>query len=207
MYYIINDRQLLFYELRNMMKKINMDTIVQDPNPVLRQVCEPVAFPLEDKDRQIMQSLLDYVHNSRDEDIAEKENLQAAVGIAAPQIGIKKQMTAIVVDIEQKDGSYKVVEYALINPKIVSHSIKKVALVNGEGCLSVRKVHEGYVPRHKRVRLKAYDMIREEFIDIRLSNYLSVVIQHEIDHLNGILFYDHINKETPWFEDELEIID
>ena len=189
------------------MKKINMDTIVLDSNPVLRKNCEPVSFPLEETDRAIMQSLLKYVHDSRDEELAEKENLQPAVGIAAPQIGISKQMSAIVVDLEQKDGSYKTVEYALINPKIVSHSVKEVALISGEGCLSVRTEHKGYVPRHKRIRLQAYDMIREEYIDIRANNYLAVVIQHEIDHLNGILFYDHINKKNPWFEDGLEIID
>ncbi|CAM3658458.1 peptide deformylase [Erysipelothrix urinaevulpis] len=189
------------------MKKINMDTIVLDPNPVLRQKCEMVSFPLQEDDKKIMNSLLKYVRDSRDEELAEKENLQPAVGIAAPQIGVLKQMTAIVVDIEQKDGSFKTVEYALINPKIISHSVKQTALKYGEGCLSIRETHEGIVPRHKRIRIQAYDMIQEKNIDFRVKDYLAIILQHEIDHLNGVLFYDHINQENPWFDQDIEIID
>lgn len=189
------------------MKKINMDTIVLDPNPVLRQKCEMVPFPLQEEDIKTMQSLLKYVHDSRDEEIAERDNLQPAVGIAAPQIGINKQMTAVVVDLEDKDGNIKTVEYALINPKIVSHSVKKVALNFGEGCLSVRENHEGLVPRHKRIRVQAYDLLQEKHIDFRVKDYLAIILQHEIDHLHGILFYDHINKDNPWDDHDLEIID
>lgn len=189
------------------MKKINMDTIVLDSNPVLRKKCEPVSFPLREEDKNTIKNLLKYVRDSRDEELAEKENLQPAVGIAAPQIGISKQMTAIVVDIEQKDGSFKTVELALINPRIISHSVKKAALEFGEGCLSVREKHEGLVPRYKRIRIRAYDYIQEKEIDIRLKDYLAIIVQHEIDHLNGILFYDHINKANPWYSDDIEIIE
>lgn len=180
------------------MYKINMDTIVQDPNPVLRVKCEPVAFPLQKEDRDTLNDMLQYVRDSRDETLAEKYNLQPANGIAAPQIGVAKQMTAIVLDVEDRHGNVSVQEYALINPKIVSHTVKTSALEYGEGCLSIKKDYQGLVPRHWRITVEAYDMIREENITIVAKDLLAIVLQHEIDHLNGILFYDHINPENPW---------
>lgn len=189
------------------MKKINKDTIVLDPNPILRQKCEEVVFPMDKNDKAILQSMLQYVRDSRDDELAEKYNLQPAVGIAAPQIGVLKQMSAIVLDVEDKNGDYHTVEYALVNPKIVSHAVKKAALATGEGCLSVREEHEGLVPRHKRIRVKAFDLIQNKEVDIRARGHLAIVLQHEIDHLNGILFYDYIDKENPWNHDDIEIIE
>lgn len=189
-------------ELKNKMNiKINMDTIIQDPNPVLRAKASPVSLPLSDEDRETVMAMLQYVRDSQDEELAEANNLQPAVGIAAPQIGISKQMSAI--RIENGDLVY---EYALINPRIISHSEKKIALENGEGCLSIRESHEGYVPRHQRVRVKAFDALTNEDIEIIVTNYRAIVFQHEIDHLHGILFYDTINQDDPWNESNLTII-
>ena len=189
------------------MKKINMDTIVLDPNPILRQKCEEVVFPMEKQDKDTLQRMLQYVRDSRDDELAEKYNLQPAVGIAAPQIGVLKQMTAVVLDVEDKNGDYHTVEYALVNPKIVSHSVKQAALATGEGCLSVREEHTGLVPRAKRIRVKAFDLIQNKEVDIRARGHLAIVLQHEIDHLQGVLFYDHINQEDPWNTDDIEILE
>ncbi|QIK70323.1 peptide deformylase [Erysipelothrix sp. HDW6C] len=184
------------------MHKINMDTIVLDPNPVLRKKCEPVSFPLQSEDIQTLNDMMQYVRDSRDEELAEKYNLQPANGIAAPQIGISKQMTAMVVELEQKDGTFTEVEYMLINPKIVSHSVKQAALSYGEGCLSIRDEHPGIVVRNQRIKVVAYDLITNKEITIVAKDLLAIVLQHEIDHLNGVLFYDHINETDPWAADE-----
>ena len=180
------------------MYKINMDTIVQDPDPVLRKKCKPVSFPLQKNDIDLIEDMLLYVRDSRNEDIAEEFNLQPANGIAAPQVGVLKQITVIVTEVLNKDGSITELEYALINPKIISHSEREAALAYGEGCLSVRKEHEGLVPRAWRVKVKAYDYITKKDILINAKDILAIVIQHEIDHLNGVLFYDHINRKDPW---------
>jgi peptide deformylase len=70
-------------------------------------------------------------------------------------------------------------------------------LDSGEGCLSVDRVVEGYVPRYSRITVKATTLEGDE-IKLRLKGMLSIVFQHEIDHLNGIMFYDHIDKEDPY---------
>ena len=187
--------------------EINMDSILLDPNHVLRAKSEKVTFPLSQEDKDTLNKMLQYVRDSKDPELAEKYNLQPAVGIAAPQIGILKQMSAISVDIENKDGEIDVIEYALINPKIIAHSEQLTALEIGEGCLSIRDVHEGLVPRYHRVRVKAYDLIQEKEITFQAMGYLSIVVQHEIDHLHGILFYDHINKENPYDARNIKIIE
>ncbi len=190
------------------MYKINMDTIVQDSDPVLRLKSEPVSFPLQESDIALMEDMLLYVRDSRNEELAEKHNLQPANGIAAIQTGVAKQMIVIVAEDVQKDGTIIETEYALINPKLVAHSEKQVALSYGEGCLSVRDQHEGLVPRAWRIRIAAYDYLKKENVIINAKDLLSIVIQHELDHLNGILFYDRINRNNPWAADaKLKLID
>ena len=128
----------------------------------------------------------------------QKENLRPAVGISAIQIGIPKKMTAIILKDEQGN---KIYQYALVNPKIVSNSVEKSYLESGEGCLSVAEEHEGYVYRYARVKVRAYDILQEKEIEIKADGYLAIVLQHELDHFKGILFYDHINKKTPFYKD------
>ena len=92
----------------------------------------------------------------------------------------------------------------IINPVIVSNSVQRGALTEGEGCLSVDKDIPGYVPRAARITLKYQDVDGKEH-QIRLKNYPAIVCQHEIDHLHGTLFYDHINKENPYAKTDDEI--
>ncbi len=87
--------------------------------------------------------------------------------------------------------------YGLFNPKIVSHSVAQTYLSSGEGCLSVDREVPGYVPRHQRITIKATDLDGNE-IKLKLRGYAAIVFQHEIDHLNGVMFYDHINKQEPF---------
>ena len=67
----------------------------------------------------------------------------------------------------------------------------------GEGCLSVNRPVEGIVPRHARLRVEAYDVDGNKF-QIRVREDIAVAFQHEIDHLNGILFVDKIDPKNPY---------
>jgi len=95
------------------------------------------------------------------------------------------------------DEQGKLISHALINPKIVSHSVEKAYLVSGEGCLSVDRDVPGYVHRYARVTIKATDLEGKE-IKLRLKGMPAIVVQHEIDHLNGVMFYDHIDPKNPF---------
>lgn len=173
---------------------VNYNDIVKDVNPIVREKSKDVSLPLSQEDKDLLQNMLQYVRDSQDDTLAEKNNLRPAVGIAAVQLGVLKKMLAIVVP----DENGNTVEYALVNPKIVSESVQRAYLKHGEGCLSVEDEHQGIVPRAARITVKAYDMIRDEEVTIRAKDYLSIVMQHEIDHFFGTLFYDHIQKDDPW---------
>ena len=177
--------------------RINYATIVKDTDPALRTKSLPVAIPMLKKDIALGKSLLRYVRDSRDEEKAEKYNLKAAVGIAAPQIGVHRAVLCVVVDEEVGDEVHTI-EMCLANPKIISQSVQQAALKTGEGCLSVLGVHQGYVYRSARIKVRAFDILNQEEIEFRASGYLAIVLQHEIDHLSGILFYDRIDQENPW---------
>lgn len=170
-----------------------MDDIIRDGHPTLRKVAEEVPLPPSDEDKLTLMSLLEYVKNSQDPEIAAKYGLRPGIGLAAPQINVSKRMIAVHLT-DEKGNLYS---YALFNPKIISHSVEKSYLVAGEGCLSVDQACPGYVPRHARVTVKGTDINGEE-VKIRLKGIPAICFQHEIDHLNGIMFYDHIDKQDPY---------
>lgn len=169
-----------------------MKDIVRDGHPALREKSLEVEFPLTDDDKQLLNDMKTFLINSQDEELAEKHNLRAGVGIAAPQLGVNKRFT--VVHFEYDDKLYS---YQLVNPKIISHSVEMAYLQGGEGCLSVDEQIDGYVARYARITIRAYDMDGKE-LKLRLKGYPAIVLQHEIDHLNGIMFYDHINQDNPF---------
>lgn len=173
---------------------ITMKDIVREGHPSLTKVAEEVELPLTEDEKQLLKDMLTFLKNSQDDEMAEKYKLRAGVGLAAPQLGIEKRMFAVYY-VDEKGTVH---EYALVNPKIVSHSVEKAFLPTGEGCLSVDREVEGYVPRYARITVKAFDMDNDP-IKIRLKGYLAIVFQHEIDHLNGVMFYDHINQENPFY--------
>lgn len=182
--------------------KINSETIILDSNPVLRTKSKKVELPLSAEDQALLEDMLQYVKDSQDEEIAKEQGLQPAVGIAAIQLGIPKQMIAVVVP--EEDVVY---EAALVNPRIISESVQNSYLENGEGCLSVKDEHPGHVFRHARIRVKGYDLIQQKMVTIKAEGYFAIALQHEIDHLSGILYYDRIDPEEPWKEDaEAEVI-
>src|SRR5690625_4856663 len=137
---------------------LTMEDIVREGHPALRKVAEEVNLPPSDDVKEILNKMLTFLKNSQDEQVAEKYNLRSGVGLAAPQINVNKRLIAIY----YTDHRNKLHSYQLINPKIVSHSVQQAYLANGEGCLSVDRAVEGYVVRHARITVKAFDINGQE---------------------------------------------
>ncbi len=187
---------------RGYMNRITYTSIVKDNDPNLRQKSKVLKLPLQKKYLTLAKRMLRYVKDSRDDEKAEIYDLKPAVGLAAPQVGVNVHIIAIIMDDD--DGDF--IEYCLANPKIISHSVQKSALSLGEGCLSVETEHQGLVHRHARIKVRAFDILSNQEVEFRATGYLAIVLQHEIDHLNGILFYDHINALDPWKLEENTMI-
>lgn len=176
---------------------ITMENILREPHELLRKKSTDVLLPLTEETKTIIEDMIDYIFNSIDPEISKKYKLRPAVGLAAPQIGVNQKMLVIYCYDEQGNEHF----YPMINPKILSYSEELTYLDTGEGCLSVDKEAKGYVHRHKRISVETYIYDEGELIKVklRLKGYVSIVFQHEFDHLNGILFIDKINKEDPFF--------
>lgn len=177
---------------------ITMKDIIDDHNKKIREVSKPVELPLSDEDRNLLLKMHEFLVNSQDPEISEKYDLRPAVGIAAIQLGIPKRMTAIhVLDFDENGNITGSEDYALVNPKIISYTEKKSYLKDGEGCLSVNDEIHGYVPRYAKVTVKGYDVLTDQEVKIVARGFLSICLQHELDHFEGTLFYDRINKDNP----------
>lgn len=174
-------------------KMILRKDIIDDSNPLLRKKSEDVALPLSVEDEKLLDDMMEYLEFSQDEEKSLLYDIQPGVGLAAPQLGILKKMFVVLAE-DEKGMLHK---YALVNPKIISHSVANCHLATGEGCLSVKDSHNGYVKRHYKIKMKAYDHISKKDVLLNLKGYIAIVLQHEYDHLFGILYYDHINKEKP----------
>ncbi|MFF2909570.1 peptide deformylase [Paenibacillus sp. NPDC057934] len=170
-----------------------MDDIVREGDPVLREVTQPVELPLQEADREAMQCMMQFLKNSQDPETAAKYKLRPGVGLSANQIGLSKRMFVMLAT----DEKGRKVEQIWVNPKIISHSMAMVYLPESEGCLSVDRPVHGFVPRYESVKVKGYDDSGKEIV-VRYKGYHAIVIQHEMDHLDGIMFYDRINKENPF---------
>lgn len=181
---------------------IDMDDIIREGNPTLRAVAEDVTFPLSDQEIILGEKMMQFLHHSQDPVMAEKLGLRGGVGLAAPQLDISKRIIAVLVpNPEDADGNPPKEAYSLqevmYNPKVVAHSVQDAALGDGEGCLSVDRNVPGYVVRHARVTVEYFTKDAEKK-RIKLKGYNSIVVQHEIDHTNGIMFYDRINPNNPF---------
>ncbi|HFI0464055.1 TPA: peptide deformylase [Streptococcus suis] len=178
---------------------ITMKDIIREGHPTLRQAAQPVTFPLSPEDRKTAEEMLTFLINSQDEEMAKKYGLRAGVGLAAPQINLSKQIIAIhLVYTDEETGEEEVIlSDVFFNPKLVSHSVQQIALKDGEGCLSVDREVEGYVPRPKRIKLHYQDFDGNQY-ELKLRDFEAIVVQHELDHLKGIFFYDHIDPSNPF---------
>lgn len=167
--------------------------IIDEKDKRLREISKEVEFPLSDEDRKNIDLMIEYLTNSQIEELAEKYDLRPGMGLSAIQIGVPKRYFVVV--YEYDEGKFD--NYIIINPKIVSNSMEKIYVELGEGCLSVNRKVDGIVPRYARVTIEGYDMDGNK-IRVRGREELAIAFQHELDHLNGILFYDHIDPKNPY---------
>lgn len=174
-----------------------MFKIVKDTAKSIREKSVEVN-PITPEVIELANQMTEYLKRTQDETFREKHHLREGVGLAAPQIGKNIKVIVVYYEAQNEDGTIKVVDHRLINPRIISESVKQVYLSGGEGCLSVDGEHEGYVYRNYKILVKAFDAKSQKEVIVTARSYEAIVLQHEIDHLNGILFYDRIDKNNPF---------
>ena len=172
---------------------IKTSDILDEKDKHLRAKNKEVVFPLSEERKKLIDDMLEHLYYSQIEKYAEKYDLRPGMGLAAPQMGVNERF--FVICHEEEENKFK--NYVLINPKMISHSEELIYASEGEGCLSVNREVEGIVPRYARVTFTGYD-IDGNPIKIRAREELSIAFQHELDHLNGILFVDYIDPNDPY---------
>ena len=182
-----------------MFKKLN---ILDEREKCLHEVSKEVTFPLSKEDKTLIGRCIDHLTYSQIPKYEKKYDLRPGMGLAFPQLGILKRIIVIVYEVDE--GVFD--NYVFINPKIISNSEEVIAAEAGEGCLSVNREVEGHVPRYARVTVEGYDEDGNK-IRVRAREDLAIAFQHEIDHLNGILFFEKIDKNHRFYtEDEIRLI-
>ena len=148
-------------------------TILLEPDPILRKKCEPLE-KVDDHLRKLMNDMLETMYKA------------PGIGLAAIQVGILKRI--VVIDIS-KDPEKKNPLF-LVNPEIIH--LSKETSVYEEGCLSLPGQF-AEIERPANCHLKYIDFNGKEK-ELKTDGLLSTCIQHEVDHLNGILFIDYLSK-------------
>lgn len=171
--------------------------ILDEKDKHLRAKNIDMEFPISDYERKMINDMLEHLYLSQIPEKAEEFDLRPGMGLAGPQVGINKRF--FVVCHEVRDGEFD--NYVVINPKIISHSEEQIYSSGGEGCLSVNREVDGIVPRYARITVTGFDTEGNP-IKYRAREELAVAFQHEIDHLDGILFYDHIDPKDPYKNSE-----
>ncbi len=146
--------------------------ILTIPDPRLKHKSLKVDI-FDSKIKKIVKDMFDTLYSSGN-----------GIGLAAPQVNILKRI--VVIDLKE-DGKSKPITF--INPKIKNFSKDK--FINKEGCLSVPEYYAD-VERSKEVEVEWSDESGKKYVR-KLSGLLSICIQHEIDHLDGVLFIDHLS--------------
>jgi len=186
------------------MPRVSYKNIVKDNQAILREISKDVTFPLDKKNKLIINQMIDYVRSSQDENERKKRDLREAIGISAVQIGFLKKIIFVRIP---STYSNEFEEFTLVNPKIIKKSKKICYLKDGEGCLSVEKEDEikGHVYRSYEITLLGMDHFGNQEVEINAKGFTAIVFQHEMDHLYGILYYDRINRLNPFYKDEKAI--
>ena len=168
------------------MTKNPRDLIITLPNPHLRERSKRVGIVTKDIEA-LAQKMIDATLDWED-----SRKHEVGVALAAPQIDELMRVVVIREDFEDKKNRNFTV---LINPEITKYEGEIVD--DYEGCLSITDIY-GKVPRHSKVRVKALDLKGKE-IRFTADGFIARVIQHEIDHTNGIVFIDHIKDDAEAF--------
>jgi peptide deformylase len=153
--------------------------IITTPDPRLRQKCKKVNH-VDDEVRDMVKNM---IQNCLDWEKDHEFEISAA--LAAPQLGYDRRIIVVREDTENKENADFI---PLINPEVIKTEGK--TLYDYEGCLSVPSIY-GKVPRPAKARIKAQTIDGQE-VRIKADGFLARTLLHEIDHLNGILFIDHI---------------
>ncbi|HYS44492.1 MAG TPA: peptide deformylase [Geobacteraceae bacterium] len=148
-----------------------IQNILTYPDPELKKKSDPVTV-INEKTRELVLDMAETMYDA------------PGVGLAAPQIGVHQRI--VVIDVSANDEAPELI--VAINPVIIHAEGESY---EEEGCLSVPK-YAANVRRHERVVVKALNLEGEE-ITCKAEGLLAVAFQHEIDHLDGILFIDHIS--------------
>jgi peptide deformylase len=152
--------------------------ILETPDPLLRQISAPVAEVTEE-----IRTLVD--------DMLETMYAAPGIGLAAIQVGVPKRVLVIDLQEPEEEGGEPVRKpLVFINPEIVQES--ETLQVYNEGCLSVPEMY-AEVERPDRIRARWLDRDGEAHEE-ELDGLLAVCLQHEMDHLEGILFIDHLSR-------------
>ena len=170
-----------------------MKDILDEKDKRLREKSVEVKFPIGNETKKIVSDIIEFLTNSQIEELAEKYDLRPGMGLAAIQLGIKERYFVVV--HEYDEGLFD--NYVIFNPKLVSNSEEIIYVADGEGCLSVNREVCGIVPRYARITVEGYD-IEGRKIRIRAREELAIAFQHELDHLDGILFTDKIDPKNPF---------
>jgi peptide deformylase len=180
------------------MKIFNMKDVIYDGDPRLREKSVNVEVPLNDEDFDTLQGIAAFVLESQTKEVDDNgDKYRSAVGMSAPQFGINKNMFVMVFPDDEDD----LFIYAIVNPVIEEKSRAMIALTDGEACLSVPKEITNKVYRNEKIRWSGYivnlkDRTYEQKKLSKMEGYMSIVFQHEYDHLNGILFTDISEKKS-----------
>lgn len=168
------------------MARMTKDDIITLPNPHLREK----SSRIRSVDPDVLTLINDMTQAALDWENSRPHEISAA--LAAVQIDRQQRVIIIRSDFDDKDSKDFT---ALINPEIVKYEGKVES--DFEGCLSVKETY-GKVPRHTKIRVKAIDSNGAE-VRFKAEGFLARVIQHEIDHTNGIVFIDHIKDQADAF--------
>ncbi|MCS7051290.1 MAG: peptide deformylase [Thermomicrobium sp.] len=153
-------------------------TIITEGDPRLRQKAVRIRT-IDDEVRRLAQDLWDTVRAAR------------GLGLAAPQIGVLRRIIVVAVPPDYVEEGDPGAELTLVNPEIVRSSGRQVGV---EGCLSIPGWY-GEVPRAMHVTVKALNLEGRE-VRVKARGLVARVLQHEIDHLDGILFVDRIEDRS-----------
>jgi peptide deformylase len=149
--------------------------IVIYPDPILRERCLPVER-VDDEMRRFLDDMMETMYEA------------PGVGLAAPQVGVLRRVLVMDPGFRKADGPAD--PYMLVNPEILS--VGEVPRVYEEGCLSIPEMYaEVERPASVRVRYVDRDGTQQERL---FEDHAATVAQHEIDHLNGILFIDYLSR-------------
>ncbi len=157
----------------------------------LRTACEMVTLQeLHTKQfQEILEGLLTIVYGDNNKGEGRNTNKAMCVGLSANQVGVLKQIS--IVDLAIGNKGYSDI-HVLINPHIVWKS--KTLVKHPEGCMNLHTIW-GEVKRSQRVKVEAFDRSGNKIL-LDAHGWPSVLLQHEIDHLQGTLFIDHLEDPT-----------